>query len=210
MRVPIVLGILLATATVAAAQPAPGTVRVRGIITSVSSASMVLETNTGAQTMALSPRTKVFGETRSSLAAIAPGSYIGTTVAQQQDGSLKSVEVHIFAQQMKGTGEGYRPMASSNTMMANATVAKVEAPNMMANATVKSVGSAAGSKTIVLVYKGGSKTVKVGPDVPVVSYSPGTRVLLKPGAHASVMASKNGGVLTAIRIMIGENGLIPR
>jgi hypothetical protein len=152
----------------------------------------------------------VIGEVKSSLAAVEPGSFIGTTVEQRPDGSLESVEVHIFPPEMKGTGEGYLPMAAPNTMMANATVAKVEAPHMMANATVKSVGSSEGSKTVVLVYAGGSKTVRIGPNVPVVAFKPATKALLTPGAHVSVFASQSGDELTASRVSVGEGGLVPR
>src|SRR5258708_2711506 len=96
MRVPSILGFLLVTATVATAQPAPGNVRVRGVIATVSEASMIVTAATGPRKIGLTPATKILGEVKSSLADIAPGSYIGTTVEQHPDGALESVEVHIF------------------------------------------------------------------------------------------------------------------
>jgi hypothetical protein len=43
---------------------------------------------------------------RSALADVTAGSFIGTTVAPQPDGTFKSTEVHIFAPALRGTGEG--------------------------------------------------------------------------------------------------------
>ncbi|HLY02530.1 MAG TPA: hypothetical protein VKR56_08530 [Candidatus Cybelea sp.] len=77
---------------------------------------------------------------RSALADVTAGSFIGTTVAPQPDGTFKSTEVHIFAPALRGTGEGFTQMNdSAKHMMANSTVRTVAVPNMMANSTVRSV-----------------------------------------------------------------------
>jgi hypothetical protein len=211
MRTFVGLMILLAGANPALAQSgtSPAPLRLHGTIASVSANAIVLRTTTGTRTLALSRATKVRGETASSLAAITARSYIGTTVVPQPDGSLRSIEVHIFSPDMTGIGEGYRPMANQpHAMMANATVQHVAAApqHMMANATVKSVGSGGGATTVVLVYRGGTKSA----DTPVVAFQPGSRALLVHGAHVSVAAVPGKNGLTATQVAVGEHGLVPR
>ena len=44
---------------------------------------------------------------KASLADIKDGEYIGSGAMPQPDGTQKAVEVHIFAESMRGTGEGF-------------------------------------------------------------------------------------------------------
>jgi len=210
----VVLGLLVAAGPALALNSTlAAPLRLRGTIASVTANALVVRTASGTQSLALSHATKVREVTASSLAAITARSYIGTTVVPQRDGSLRSIEVHIFSPDMKGTGEGYHAMASEpHAMMANATVAQIAAApqHMMANATVKSVGSGSGATTVVLVYRGGTKSVTIPADTPVVAFQPGSRALLVAGAHVSVAAVRGGNGLTATQIAVGEHGLVPR
>ncbi len=165
----------------------------------------------------LADKVRVSGRSASDLGAIKPGVFVGTTAIPQPDGTLSAVEVHIFPESMRGTGEGYRPMdAKRGSTMTNATVASV-APaggalprNAMTNATVASVAAGGAGRRITLKYKGGQKTVVVEPSVPVVMIVPGDVSMLVPGAHVLVTATKQaGGALTAYRISVGMNGLVP-
>jgi hypothetical protein len=216
----------VAMPAVAQAAPAAQPVHVRGTIVSTSASSVVVSTGSATETIAFAPHMRITGVVDSSLDKVTSGDFIGTTVAPQPDGSLKALEVHIFPAALKGTGEGYYPwdkqqksmMANAtvqnverpHTMMANATVQNVEQPHsMMANATVQRVGSLAGGKTVVLTYKGGTKTVAIPPNAPIVAFEVGTKSLLTSGAHVFVVAMPSGSGLVARVINVGEHGVVP-
>ncbi len=79
----------------------------------------------------------------------------------------------------------------------------------MTNATVTQVVGT-GDKTLTVRYKGGEKTVLVPDNVPVITYAPGDRAMLAPGAHVIVSAMKDAqGDLTAQRVSVGKDGLVP-
>jgi len=204
---------LIVAAGPALAQTAPPAqpIHVRGTIVSSSPGSIVVSTGSESETIAFGQPMRLVGVVNSSLDKVAPGAFIGTTVAPQADGSLRALEVHIFPPALKGTGEGYRPWdKQQKSMMANATVQNVEQPHsMMANATVQRVGSGTAGRTVVLVYKGGTKTVTIPPTVPVVAFELGTKSLLTSGAHVFVTATRTASGLVARAINVGEHGVVP-
>ena len=131
---------------------------------------------------------------------------------QQSDGTLRAVEVHVFPDSMRGTGEGHRPWdLQPGSTMTNATVAKVDETggeaqsggtgSTMTNATVAKVDDSGGARKLSLKYKGGEKTVVVPPGTPVVRIEPGDRSKLVPGAHVFAIASRQpDGTLVAERL----------
>jgi hypothetical protein len=58
-------------------------------------------------------------------------------------------------------------------------------------------------------YKDGEKTIVVPPGTPIVSYRPGDRSLLVPGAPVAASISEVGGKPTLVRIAAGRNGVAP-
>lgn len=58
----------------------------------------------------------------------------------------------------------------------------------------------------MLKYKEGEKTLIVPTDAPVVTFRPGDRSLLLPGASVSLSAQVIDGKPTALRINAGRNG----
>ncbi len=204
--------IALLTPVPALAQPpAPQTVHVRGTIVSTSPGSILVNEGSLQETITFGREMHLIGVVNSSLDKVVPGAFIGTTVAPQADGSLKALEVHIFPAALKGTGEGYRPWEKQHKrMMANATVQSVDRPqNMMANATIRRVDSGTTGRTVLLVYKGGTKSVVIAPNVPVVALQPGTKSLLTIGAHVFVIATRASNGLVARAINVGEDGVVP-
>jgi hypothetical protein len=115
----------------------------------------------------------------------------------QADGTLRAVEVHVFPDSMRGTGEGHRPWdLQPGSTMTNATVAKVD--------------ESGGARKLSLKYKDGEKTVVVPPGTPVVRMEPGDRSRLVPGAHVFVIASRQpDSPLVAERLNVGKDGLVP-
>jgi hypothetical protein len=147
--------------------------------------------------------------------AIRLGVYLGTTAAPQPDGTLVASEVHIFAEAMRGTGEGHRPMPNDSVnTMTNATVASVSGDNAPVAASTGTVvaASSPGDRALrmTLQYKGGEKSVIVPDNTPIVMTEMGDRGMLVPGAHVVAYGTAQaGGALLAERVSIGKNGYAP-
>jgi hypothetical protein len=116
----------------------------------------------------------------------------------QPDGTQKAVEIHIFPDAMRGTGEGHRPW----DLMPNST---------MTNATVASEVASSNGKDLVLKYKDGEKTFAVPPNVTVVTFAAATEADLKPGETVFTPAAKKlpDGTIEASNITVGRNGVKP-
>jgi hypothetical protein len=130
------------------------------------------------------------------LSDIKAGDYVGSAAVQGKDGKLHAQEVHIFAESMRGAGEGHRPMSGASRSMTNATVTTVIADPK--------------GQTLRLTYKGGEQDIEVGPDARIVAIIPGDRSLLKPGAAVSVFVIKGAdGSLTARGVQAEKDGVKP-
>ncbi|MGJ7564948.1 hypothetical protein ACSFBX_08560 [Variovorax sp. RB2P76] len=194
---------LVATASVpvlAAAQNADP-VRIRGTIVRVDAKTLVVQDRGGEVVSLARPADMPVSEVyRIKLSDIKRGSFIGTAAMPQPDGTQKAIEVVVFPEAARGTGEGHRPWdLLPDSTMTNATVADLAA-------APKSVR---GGQQMRLTYKGGEKTVIVPPDAPVVTFRPGTDALLVPGAKVMVNAQEKNGTPTALRVTAGRNGFAP-
>jgi Cu/Ag efflux protein CusF len=185
--------------TLASAQ-APQTVRLRGVIETVDGNTVSAKSDKGeALKLNLADKTMVVAVVKASLADIKPGDFIGSGAMPQPDGSQKAVEVHIFAESMRGTGEGFRPWDA--------------APNStMTNGTVGSSVTGVNGPVLTVAYKGGEQKIIVGPTVPVVKYEGAERSELKPGVAFSVFsaAKQPDGSFNVSRISVGRDGVVPR
>jgi hypothetical protein len=195
---------LIAAAMVAAsvlgaiAQQPPTPTRVRGTIEGVDGDLIMVKSRSGEDVkLHMSSDMKVVGIIKIALADIKLGSFIGTTTVPGPDGQQNAVEVHVFPEDMRGTGEGSRPYdLRPNSTMTNATVAQQVAGT--------------DGQTLMIKYKDGEKKVTVGPDTPVVTYVPGEKADLKAGAKiiAFVKPLPDGSFETN-RISVGRDGLTP-
>jgi hypothetical protein len=184
-------------ATCASAQQPP-TVRVRGTIEAVDGQTLTIKTREGNEVKAkLADKARVAAVVKASYADIRQGGFIGVTGMPQADGSQKCREIHIFPEAMRGTGEGHRQW-------------DLEPKSTMTNATVEEVTSV-GDHEIKLKYKDGEKKIVVGPDCPIVSYAPGDKADLKPGAKVFIGAATKqaDGMLSAARINVGRDAAPP-
>jgi hypothetical protein len=174
-------------------------VRVRGAIESVSGQMLTVKARDGSDVkIKLADNAPVRTVTKASLGDIKPGSFVGITAMPQPDGTQKAVEIHIFPEAMRGTGEGHRPW----DLMPNST---------MTNATVDTQVAVSDGQKLVLKYKDGDKTFAVPSNVVVVSFAPATMSDLKPGAIIFVggAAKEPDGTLDAPNITVGTNGVNP-
>src|SRR5229473_2940109 len=169
---PIAAVLLTVLSAVAAAQaPANPPVRIRGTVESLDGQNLTVKARNGESIkVKLADNFVVMGITKASVDDIASGKFIGTTTVGQREGALVAEEVHIFPENMRGTGEGHydwdlRP----DSKMTNANVAKVT-----------SMGK---DRVLTVQYKGGEKKVLVPENAVIVSFTPADRGELKPGAQ---------------------------
>ncbi|MGJ7528398.1 hypothetical protein [Variovorax sp. GB1P17] len=177
------------------------TVRIRGTLVRVDANTLIVQDRGGEVISLARPADMAVSEVyRIKLSDIKRGSFIGTAAMPQADGTQKALEVVVFPEAARGTGEGHRPWdLLPQSTMTNATVADLaSAPK-----------SVHGGQQLRLTYKGGEKTVIVPPDVPVVTFRPGTEALLVPGAKVLVNAQEKNGTPTALRVTAGRNGFAP-
>lgn len=187
---------LPAIASLADAQT-PTTIRIRGDIQSVGADEIHVISRRGeAFTLHLADDVQVQALVPISIDAIKPGSFIGSAAVAQPDGTLRALEVHVFPDSMRGTGEGHRPFdLGTDSTMTNGTVGDVVVSN---------------GRTLKVSYKGGEKTIFVPPNTPIVTYESGSRALLVPSAHVIVFANEGPQKrLAATRISVGKDGLVP-
>ncbi|MGA2550716.1 MAG: hypothetical protein ABSF50_11235 [Burkholderiaceae bacterium] len=190
--------ILIAVSVTALAQTPPPPVRLRGTVDKVDSASLTLKTGDGQlQTVKLPENLVVTGVNKASVADIDAGKFIGTTTLGERDGALVALEVHIFPENMRGTGEGHYDW-------------DLRPQSKMTNANVANVTSIGKDHVLQVQYKGGEQKVIVPESATVVLFTPGDRAMLKPGAAVFVVSQRQpDGSLTAARVAVGVNGQIP-
>src|SRR5437660_2014026 len=189
--------IIAASCAAATAQ----TLRVRGTIEKADGNVLTLRSTDGAELkLTLTDNALIVAVVKASMADIKEGTFLGSAAMPQPDGSQKALEVHIFPEPMRGTGEGHRPYAPvPNSTMTNGSAS---------GATVAGVDGS----TMVVKYKDGEKKIVVPPNVPIVRYEIGGRGDLKAGAPFTVLAAtrKPDGTLEASRINVGRDGVVPQ
>jgi hypothetical protein len=196
---PLVATTLLAASVMGAtAQQPPTPTRVRGTIEHVDGDVVSVKSRAGEDVkLHMTADMRVVGIVKISLADIKLGSFIGATTVPGPDGRQNALEVHVFPENMRGTGEGSRPYdLRPNSTMTNATVAEAVAGN--------------DGQTLTIKYKDGEKKVTVSPDTPVVTYVPADKSDLKAGAKIIAFVKQlPDGSFETNRISVGRDGLTP-
>ena len=189
---------LAATGSISSAW-AQDTTRVRGTIAGMDGPVYLVKTRSGDTVkVAVTDKPLFVAMVKASMADIKPGMFVGSTAMPGPDGSLHAVEVHIFPEAMRGTGEGHRDW----DLKPQAT---------MTNANVEAAVTGVKGQTLTMKYKGGEKTLVVTPETVVVTYAPGDKAELKPGTGIFIAAAekKPDGTLLTPRITYGKDGLVP-
>jgi hypothetical protein len=185
----------------AAAQPfAPETMRITGTIERIDGDDVTVRAIEGgaANTVHLAKSARVFGVSRGSLSDVTPGAFIGAGAVPEPDGTQRAIRVAVFADSLRGVGEGFRPWdRAPRGTMTNATVAE----------TVKSVEG----QVVTVKYKGGEKRIVIPPDARILAYGPGERSELKVGAAVAIVRAKRklDGSWEANSINVGRDGVMP-
>jgi hypothetical protein len=182
------------------AASAQETVRLRGTIERIEGPVYVVKSREGAELkLTVTPDHPLFvAIAPATMADIKPGMFVGSAGMMQADGTQKAVEVHIFPESMRGTGEGHydwdlKPQSKMTNGNVEQTVAGVDGP------------------VLSVKYKDGEKKLVVSPDTVVVTYVMGSQDDLKPGTKIFVGAAKKqpDGTLQTPRITYGKNGAGP-
>ena len=188
-----------ASAAVAQQSVAPQTIRLRGTIEKLDGRAVLAKTSKGEElTLKLADKVLVVAVVKASAAEIKPGLFIGSGAMPQPDGSQKALEVRIFAESMRGTGEGHRPWDG--------------APNStMTNGTVGASVSGVDGPVVTVQYKDGEKKIIIGPNVPIVRYEIADTGAIRPGALFTAVATGKAadGSFEVSRINVGRDGASP-
>ena len=217
-------GLVTLTSLAQAAAPE----RLRGTIDAVEPNAITLKTADGkTERVTLADDTKVSWVLPARLDQIKEGTFIGT--ATKGENPMTALEVVLFPEAMRGTGEGQYPWdeiadttsggARVKSAMTNGTVkaettaspAHPKVKSAMTNGTVKAdTANKDGNKTLTVNYGNGqSSTIVVPPSAPVVTFEPTGRDALSKGAKVFVVATRNDSGFTATRVAVGKDGLTP-
>ncbi len=196
----VIAGLLIAAVSAVAVAQAPANppVRIRGTVEKLDGQMLTVKSRSGESvTIKMADNFMVVGIAKAGLDDITSGKFIGTTSVGERDGALVALEVHIFPEAMRGTGEGHYDW-------------DLRPASKMTNANVANVTSMGKDRVMTVQYKGGEKKVLVPADAAVVAFSPADKSEIKPGAQIFAVTQRQpDGSLTAARVNVGLNGQIP-
>lgn len=178
---------------------AQDTVRVRGAIERQDGSAYIVKTRDGETVrVELADKPIFVAMVKASMNDIKPGMFVGATALPGSGDSLQAVEVHIFPEAMRGTGEGHRPW----DLKPQAT---------MTNASVDTMVTGVEGRVLTMKYKDGEKKLVVTPETVVVTYAPGDAAEVGPGTGIFISAAQKqaDGSLRTPRITYGKDGLTP-
>jgi hypothetical protein len=174
-------------------------VRVRGTIERAEGDHYIVKARNGGEVkVKLADNAMVVALVKASLADVKQGSYVGVSGMPQADGSQRALEIHIFPEAMRGTGDGHRPW-------------DLQPSSTMTNGAVEQTAASSDGQVLTLKYKDGEKKVLVPADCPIVSYLPGDKSELKPGAAIFIAAAQkqSDGTLVTPRVNVGRGTAPP-
>jgi hypothetical protein len=191
----VVLSMLAAGITAAYAQQ---TIRVRGTIERTDGRFYFVKGRDGTEhKVTLADNPQIAGVVKASLSDIKQGSFVGVTAMPQADGSQSALEVHIFPEAMRGSGEGHYPW-------------DLRPQSTMTNANIDQIVIAVNGQTLTLKHKDGETKIFVPSSTPIVAYVQGDKSELKPGANVFIAAIKQpDGTLKGGAWRVGRDGVIP-
>jgi len=191
------VGAAIAASTVGTAPAQPHLTRIRGTIEKIDGSVLsVFARELGEIKLTVAPGAQIFGVVKATLSDVKPNSFVGVGAMPQADGSQKAIQLTIFAESMRGLGEGFRPWAQPGSTMTNGTV----------DTTIAAVEG----QVLTVRYKNGEQKIIVTPDSTIRAYVASDKSELKPGANISTFATKRpDGTFEASRVSVGRDGIAP-
>jgi hypothetical protein len=184
---------------------AADTTRVRGVLQSIEAGTLGIKTyDDQSVTVPIDKDTKVAWVVASNLASLKSGDFVGTATTGP-DNALRAVELVIFPEAMRGSGEGHYGWdvpgvvaasgggGNASSGMTNGTVqtqsamtnGTVQPQSGMTNGTVTAGAGKSGETTLTIGYKGGTAKVLVPVGTPIVRFEPAERTVLARGKSCS-------------------------
>jgi hypothetical protein len=181
-----------------AQSPADRPERIRGEIVSFAGGTLKVHRRGGdTVTIELNDSSRLNAVKAIPLSDIKPGSFIGAAAMPGADGKLTAKEVVVFPEAARGTGEGHYAW----DLGANST---------MTNANVDTVVQSTSGRDLRLSYKGGSNTITVPTNVPVVTLIPAKRADLTTGKKVFVVATREtAGTYDGKVLVVEKDGVAP-
>lgn len=182
----------------------PDTV-VRGTVKDMSDSVLTLSSSTGDVRIAVMQPLKIYSSEPGDLSRVTDRAFVGVTSVPQPDGSQRATEIHVFPEELRGLGEGSRPMAAeaggSRSTMTNGNVSSSRMTNGAARMTNGTSHGAAGG-TITVDYKGGSQTITVPSNVPVTVIAPSSTRLTAGTSVVVPIKKRSNGALNASMVLL--------
>jgi len=176
---------------------AQDTVRVRGTIERIDGQVYVVKTRDGSEVKltTVTDNPLFVAIVPAKMSDIKSGMYVGSAGMMQEDGTQKAIEVHIFPESMRGTGDGHYDW-------------DLLPKSKMTNGSVEQAVTGVDGPVLSVKYKDGEKKLVVTPQTVVVTYEFGKREEIQPGTRIFVSAAKKqaDGTVQTPRITYGRNG----
>jgi len=173
-------------------------VRVRGTVASIEGSTLVVHSREGADvSIHLADDWGAIGVVKASMSDIKPGVFVGAASLPQSDTSLRAIEVLVFPEALRGSGEGHYPW-------------DLKPSSTMTNATVGNAVDGVDGRTVTLSYKGGEQKITIPADAPIVTFTEAAKTDIKAGAPVFVPTQRQAdGTMTAGRVVVGKDGIVP-
>lgn len=176
---------------------AQDTVRIRGTVERIDGPVFVVKNRDGSEVKLVTTEDKPLfvAIVPATMKDIKQGMYVGSAGVMQEDGTQKAIEVHIFPESMRGTGDGHYDW-------------DLLPKSKMTNGNVEQAVTGVDGPVLHVKYKDGEKKLVVTPQTVVVTYEFGKREEVQPGTKIFVSAAKKqpDGTLLTPRITYGRNG----
>jgi hypothetical protein len=198
LRIVLAVALSLALAPALAQNPPLASARATVETVAADGASMGVRTRAGEErTIHLNAKTRFILVVPATLADVKPGAFIGVAALPGEGSELKAMEVHIFPEAMRGTGEGFRPF-------------DLAPGSSMTNGNIDARVDATSGPKLTVTYKGGEQTIVVDPKTPIVAFAPGAESDIKPGAAIIARGPRQeDGSIDAAAVLVGKDGLVP-
>jgi hypothetical protein len=173
--------------------------RIRGSIEKFDGGILTIQQREGGSiAVKVGDKVGVSGVVAAPLAEVTAGKFVGIATHGQKDGALVALEVLVFPEPMRGTGEGHYAW-------------DLKPDSLMTNATIDGMVGTANNRLLTLKYKDGEKKIYVPEGTPIVTFVNADAGALKPGAHVFISRAvrEADGTISAARVAVGLNGLVP-
>ena len=173
--------------------------RIRGDIVSFKGEVLTVHRNSGdTVSVDVKPDVGVSALKSAKLTDAKVGSYVGTPAVTGSDGKLTATSMIVFPEAARGTAEGHFAYDFGPQ-------------STMTNANVVSVVTGTTGRELNLSYKGGTSTVTVPGNVPVVTPVPASKADLTAGKKVFIVVTPGAsGVYDAHVLFVEKDGLAPQ